>query len=133
MKTFLQKIKQQIDSLTKTSFPSKEGQDASSCISLMDLHGSLFCLDNQKILFKTDGESKVLEPVAKFPPSDRNDLDAYEMDNGFAIKYGGHDYFYRAKMEVLKLFGHTYIKLHDISQPVKTAKVIPGTQIVVED
>lgn len=100
-------------------FPSKTGQDASACISLLDLYGSLFCLDNYNILFEdSDGNKKVIKPLKVLPPTKRSNLDAYEIDDGFAIHYNEHDYFYQAKINVVRIYNNIRIKLEDIKQPV---------------
>jgi hypothetical protein len=116
---------------SRVSFPSKEGQNATSCISLLDLNGALFCLDNFKILFDVDGERKVISPVKVLPPSNRQDLDAYELEDGFAIHYKDHDYFYCAKMEITYVAAFTRIKLKDVRQPVYSITVDNQDQICV--
>lgn len=106
----------------KAEFPTKVGVNAVSCVSLLDLHGSLFCLDNQNILFYENKKAKVLQPVMIEPASELiklNDFDAYDVDeHSFAIRYKGLDYFYHANFEVTKIRDNTYIKLTNIKQPI---------------
>lgn len=106
-------------------FPTKSGTDAIACVSLLDLHGSLFCLDNFNILFYKDGISKVLKPF-EIRPADPNssydDFDAFPLVGSFGIQYSGSVYIYRASFEVLKTAQNTYIKIRDIEQPVFSTK-----------
>lgn len=102
-------------------FPTKTGVNTVACVSLLDLYGSLFCLDNHNILFYKDGVPKVLRPVKEQPANPKyeyTDYDAFIEDDYFVIRCQNVDYYYHAQFEVVQTFNNVYIKLLDIKQPI---------------
>lgn len=111
--------------------PNKENHSALTCTPLLEIYGSLFCVDNFRIVFKDDDKNlKVLIPVEVLPRSKGSDFEAYPLKDGFAIRYKDNDYFFRAKFEVIEVYG---MRIFDIKQEAIDATFYKGELWHVED
>ena len=90
----------------------KSGQDANICLSMLDVKKTLFCIDNQTILFKTgSGENRAIIPYIKeLDETDKyKDFDAVPTPIGFFVKYKGMRYYYKAEYTTKRELGEIII------------------------
>jgi hypothetical protein len=102
--------------------PSRQNHSALTCTPLLEIYGSLFCVDNFHIVYKDDDKNpKVLAPMKILPRSKGGDFEAYLLDDGFAIRYKDHDYFFMAQFEIVEAFG---MRIFDIKQPIIQTEIV---------
>lgn len=111
--------------------PNRENHSALTCTPLLEIYGSLFCVDNYRIVFKDDNKDlKVLIPVEVLPRTKGENFEAYSRGDGFAIRYGDHDYFFLAKFEIIEVYG---MRIFDIKQEAIEAVFHEGELCHLED
>lgn len=111
--------------------PNKENHSALTCGPLLEIYGSLFCVDNYRIVYKDENKNlKVLIPAEIMPRSRGQDFEVYSINDGFAIRYKEHDYFFKAQFEIVEVYG---MRVFDIKQPAIEAVFHKGELCHVED
>jgi hypothetical protein len=111
--------------------PNKENHSALICSPLLEIYGSLFCMDNQRIIFKDEDRNlKVLMPQKTLPRSKGKDFEAYNLDDGFAIRYKENDYFFQAEFEVIEVYN---MRIFNIKQEAIEAVFHNGELMHAED